>query len=294
MYQCHGGGPFGALIVKLSPGLASVLLLLLSTSSARAQTVTCPTVKPGEELRDLPEIRAERAAKKLDTTLRVQLRDLCLPTFRNGFWLNLPTVLRAYGFPDPARPGQWVWGFPGPVLRLRKADAEGGQGDRLSILLRNELPAGSEDNDTNLHFHGGHVSPQFPHDDVMLVLRPGGGKKGAPAHSHGMRGHVVDGETRYQIDPLLWAQPEGTHWYHPHKHGSVSLQVGNGMAGALILHCHFLGHEDRGMMYAVQTVCPKDPGSFGNARPGGQPECVEGNLIEASPKCPAILTTPRK
>ena len=25
--------------------------------------------------------------------------------------------------------------------------------------------------------------------------------------------------------------------------------------GEYVLHCHFLGHEDRGMMYSVQTVC---------------------------------------
>jgi FtsP/CotA-like multicopper oxidase with cupredoxin domain len=216
---------------KVFSGLA---LAVLMASAAPAQTVTCPAVKPGEELRDLPEIRTDRATRSLETTLRIQLRTLCLPTFKGGAWLNLPAELRAYGFPDPANSGQWVWGYPGPVLRLRKADSEGGQGDSLSILLRNELPAGSEDNDTNLHFHGGHVSPQFPHDDMALVLRPSG-SQGAPAHSHGMRGHVVDGEFRYRIDPLLWTQPEGTHWYHPHKHGSVSLQVANGMAGPLIV-----------------------------------------------------------
>jgi FtsP/CotA-like multicopper oxidase with cupredoxin domain len=30
-------------------------------------------------------------------------------------------------------------------------------------------------------------------------------------------------------------QSPGTHWYHPHKHGSVALQVANGMAGAFIV-----------------------------------------------------------
>jgi FtsP/CotA-like multicopper oxidase with cupredoxin domain/peroxiredoxin len=29
--------------------------------------------------------------------------------------------------------------------------------------------------------------------------------------------------------------PPGTHWYHPHKHGSVAIQVSSGMAGALIV-----------------------------------------------------------
>ena len=35
--------------------------------------------------------------------------------------------------------------------------------------------------------------------------------------------------------PLTMAQSQGTHWYHAHKHGSTSIQVFNGMAGALIL-----------------------------------------------------------
>ena len=30
-------------------------------------------------------------------------------------------------------------------------------------------------------------------------------------------------------------QSPGTHWYHPHKHGSVAIQVANGMAGAFIV-----------------------------------------------------------
>ncbi|WP_420360335.1 multicopper oxidase domain-containing protein, partial [Agrobacterium vitis] len=29
--------------------------------------------------------------------------------------------------------------------------------------------------------------------------------------------------------------PAGTFWYHPHRHGSTALQVGSGMAGALII-----------------------------------------------------------
>ena len=35
--------------------------------------------------------------------------------------------------------------------------------------------------------------------------------------------------------PFTMAQAQGTHWYHAHKHGSTSIQVFNGRAGALIL-----------------------------------------------------------
>jgi FtsP/CotA-like multicopper oxidase with cupredoxin domain len=43
------------------------------------------------------------------------------------------------------------------------------------------------------------------------------------------------GQYQTNIDPLPWNQAPGTHWYHPHKHGSTSVQVLNGMAGALII-----------------------------------------------------------
>lgn len=33
--------------------------------------------------------------------------------------------------------------------------------------------------------------------------------------------------------------------------------------GPYVIHCHFLGHEDRGMMLGVQTVCDDDPTAWG-------------------------------
>ena len=44
--------------------------------------------------------------------------------------------------------------------------------------------------------------------------------------------------------------------------------------GETVLHCHILGHEDRGMMQNVQMVCPPpNQNSFGKPR-AGQAECV--------------------
>jgi FtsP/CotA-like multicopper oxidase with cupredoxin domain len=98
------------------------------------------------------------------------------------------------------------------------------------------------DNSTNLHFHGTHVSPQSPQDYVLLELRPAlpAGAQ-APADDHPMhpRGTVAYGQFQYDVDPPPPTQAEGTHWYHPHKHGSVSLQVANGMPGALIIEGRF-------------------------------------------------------
>ena len=98
------------------------------------------------------------------------------------------------------------------------------------------------DNSTNLHFHGTHVSPQPPQDYVLLELRPAlpaGTQPPADDHATHSRGVVVYGQYQYDVDPPPPTQAEGTHWYHPHKHGSVSLQVANGMPGALIIEGPF-------------------------------------------------------
>ncbi len=92
---------------------------------------------------------------------------------------------------------------------------------------------------TNLHFHGSHISPQAHQDYVLLELKPESARPaaGAPAAhgAHGQYSEVVYGSYDYLIPEFGPNQPEGTHWYHPHKHGSTSIQILNGMAGALII-----------------------------------------------------------
>ncbi len=99
-----------------------------------------------------------------------------------------------------------------------------------------------DSNVTNLHFHGSHVSPQSPQDYVLLDLYPPRPPQ-APAveHSaHGTLGSVAYGQFQYAIDKgFPWNQPEGSHWYHPHKHGSASVQIANGLAGALLIEGEF-------------------------------------------------------
>ncbi|HWN41056.1 MAG TPA: multicopper oxidase domain-containing protein, partial [Thermoanaerobaculia bacterium] len=92
---------------------------------------------------------------------------------------------------------------------------------------------------TNLHFHGSHISPQAHQDFVLLELKPESARPaaGAPAAhgAHGSSSEVAYGSYDYLIPEFGPNQPEGTHWYHPHKHGSTSIQILNGMAGALII-----------------------------------------------------------
>ena len=125
-------------------------------------------------------------------------------------------------------------------------------------------------NSTNLHFHGSHASPQEPQDFVLLELRPGTPPKDAESHAehsdHGPYGKIVYGQYQYRVDPFRKTQAEGTHWYHPHKHGSVGQQVANGMAGALLIRGPFddfledlLGGSDKKLpekLMVIQQLAP--------------------------------------
>jgi FtsP/CotA-like multicopper oxidase with cupredoxin domain len=94
-------------------------------------------------------------------------------------------------------------------------------------------------NDTNLHLHGTHVSPQEPQDWVLLQLQPFGTAITPATTPMGNPGDVEVGQFQYDVNPLPWNQAEGTHWYHPHKHGSTASQVAGGAAGALIVEGPF-------------------------------------------------------
>lgn len=104
-----------------------------------------------------------------------------------------------------------------PVIRVKP-------GDELRIKYINALPVHPSEpcdvppcmNMSNLHFHGLHVSPRFPQDDVLDMLA--------------MPGETIKYSVRIPLD-----QPPGLYWYHPHPHGESHRQVLDGMSGALIV-----------------------------------------------------------
>lgn len=106
--------------------------------------------------------------------------------------------------------------FIAPTIRVAP-------GQRLTIDLDNRLEPCSDTqraekrcfNDTNLHTHGLWVSPSGNSDNVLISIPPGG-----------------KFQYRYEISK---DHPAGTFWYHPHHHGGGFVQVGSGMAGALIV-----------------------------------------------------------
>ena len=122
-------------------------------------------------------------------------------------------------------------GNQSPTLRLKP-------GDRLTLRLRNELPAsegthtmaghtGNAAKDcagghmtsasTNLHFHGLEVPPVCHQDDTLNTL---------------VQPSASPFEYSFRIPE---DQPPGLYWYHPHVHGFNKVQVLGGASGALIV-----------------------------------------------------------
>lgn len=99
-----------------------------------------------------------------------------------------------------------------PTIRVRPGDA-------IHVRYENELPLTCGFgivSDSNLHFHGLSVAPSPPGDDVLsTTVRPGSSFD-----------YVVH---------IGRDQPPGLYWYHPHPHGLTNWEVGNGMAGAIVV-----------------------------------------------------------
>lgn len=130
---------------------------------------------------------------------------------------DVPVKLRSYTGTgvDEKRP------FVAPTIDVEP-------GDTVRVNLDNQLEADPSCtsgehtpdephcfNGTNLHSHGLWVSPSGNSDNVLLSINP---------------------QVKFQYEYNIPADhPAGTFWYHPHRHGSTALQVGSGMAGALII-----------------------------------------------------------
>jgi len=104
-----------------------------------------------------------------------------------------------------------------PVIRVEP-------GTVLNVEYKNELsPQSKEDcfghpcmDMTNLHFHGLHVSPDAPQDDVLDMM-------------------ASPGETLHYSVRVPPQQPPGLYWYHTHPHGESYIQDLDGMSGAIVV-----------------------------------------------------------
>ncbi len=132
--------------------------------------------------------------------------------------VRIPFVLSAV---NDEVSGRGAFSFEGrevpPVIRVSP-------GQKLQITYLNRMKVSSSEvcvdgpcmNMTNLHFHGLHVSPDSPQDDVISMM-------------------AMPGESlRYTVDIPL-NQPSGLYWYHTHPHGESYQQDLDGMSGAIVV-----------------------------------------------------------
>jgi len=104
-----------------------------------------------------------------------------------------------------------------PVIRLTP-------GSDITLRYVNALPSHSDEecalgpcaNMSNLHFHGLHVSPERPQDDVLTMLSS-------------------PGETLHYKVVVPPDAPPGLYWYHTHPHGESARQDLDGMSGAIVV-----------------------------------------------------------
>lgn len=91
----------------------------------------------------------------------------------------------------------------GPTLHVRP-------GDTIEVTFRNATPQ-----NTNIHFHGMHVSPKGEGDNVFRTFRPG--------------------TTVHSKITLPKDHSTGSYWYHAHYHGLTDPQLSGGMSGLIIV-----------------------------------------------------------
>nr|AAQ08598.1 hypothetical protein [Agrobacterium vitis] len=101
-------------------------------------------------------------------------------------------------------------------------------GDTIRVRLDNQLPADPSCTSSD-------TSVDVPHCLMAPIFTATGCGLARPAISDNVLLSINPGmkfEYEYNIPA---DHPAGTFWYHPHRHGSTALQVGSGMAGALII-----------------------------------------------------------
>ncbi|CAO3437332.1 multicopper oxidase family protein [Azospirillum doebereinerae] len=190
-----------------------------------------------------PEARAQAALARNGQAPALTADALPTPpvlSLASGISGTLPMKAQSYQLGDRPAKNLRVYDNLSAPQYLMGPTLEMTQTGRFTVTLANGLPLNpdqdqphvvnipSQFNTTNLHTHGLHVSPDSPSDNVYLEVLP----QGTDAkYADGVTSFV--GDFTYTFD--LKNHTPGTFWYHPHRHGSVAVQVASGAAGALIV-----------------------------------------------------------
>jgi len=129
-------------------------------------------------------------------------------------------------------------------------------GSQIEIDYLNRMAVHSDElcvdgpcmNMTNLHFHGLHVSPIAPQDDVISMM-------------------ATPGQSLHYLVDISTDQPPGLYWYHTHPHGESYQQSLDGMSGAIVIDGieryvpEVLSMKERILVLRDAELRPHDPES---------------------------------
>ena len=175
-----------------------------------------------------------------DETLLVKLRNLLGEDFGTSY---------VHEYPDPLALV--------PGLTLDQVNEKAEKNKRRDLCLGEHTNGQHSAHVTNLHTHGLHVRPGTnpngtQSDNILLRVMPQADYDARLAAEDRtcqfLRFDEQVGEADYEIrlgnvmeNQMIregkppQPHPPGTHWYHPHSHGSTHNQVASGMAGFLII-----------------------------------------------------------
>ncbi len=179
------------------------------------------------------------------------------------------TCLAATGEePPPPEPGA---GPPCNLFGLREEMARFlGAKTRPGWSLKGHVNGVHATHVTNIHTHGLHVAPganpDGTHsDNVLLRILPRADWEARrqsddpELHQLAQLEHVGELDYEYRLaatrDGARRPHPPGTHWYHPHAHGSTADQTASGVAGFLIVE----GDVDESVNQALAGETWPDP-----------------------------------
>jgi len=192
------------------------------------------------------------------------------PLLSNPPEAHSPFVLTAVNDPQT---GKAAFSFNGhedpPVIRAAP-------GENIRLTYMNAMSTDSHEkcidgpciNMTNLHFHGLHVSPNAPQDDVISMM-------------------AMPGQSLHYVVNVPLDQPPGLYWYHTHPHGESFQQDLDGMSGAIVIDGieHYvpklLHMRERILVLREQVVGKDDPASAELMRKVELPTKACGSSTEA-------------
>lgn len=134
-------------------------------------------------------------------------------------------------------------------------------GDTLEIDLTNDLPQ-----ETNLHFHGFHVTPTGESDNIFRAVEPG--------------------ETAHYSLKIPKNHEQGMFWYHSHAHGISESQVAGGLSGLIRIGdvANLLPYQDTDLtaldlsIRDLQMKANAVPPTNGDMGQGTQVRLINGQL----------------